>query len=326
MTVYYVENGGSDGNTGEGTGPSNAWATPGHAAQAATATDGNLVYIKAGSYPLSSAVGGPGGPMEPSSNGVVFAGYETSPGDDCPTNNYPVIDANGNAPSQLLAMTGSYAKTQMVRCVIFDGDSQAINGIEGGNPNNNTVSRLVLQNFSGSYAMTGGSADRTLVTGCDANGFNIVGRLYACRATGNTGYGIKLNQSQSDQAAFCISDQNGGAGFASSTYSRLSGCISYKNQSDGFILSPGTSILEHCVSANDLGYAFNTTADCILIGCTAFSPSSGRLNLAPRLDVELVNGTGTLTENPWIDPDNGDFNLNNLAGGGAVLRGVSFDL
>jgi hypothetical protein len=33
-----------------------------------------------------------------------------------------------------------------------------------------------------------------------------------------------------------------------------------------------------------------------------------------------------LTANPFVDPDNGDFRLNNVAGGGAVLRAAGFPI
>lgn len=93
MTDYYVTTSGSDSNNGLS--EANAFATPGYACGQATVS-GDIIYIKAGTYNLTSTTANiSGGYLAPSA-GVNLIGYEVTIGDDCPTGNRPLINNNGN--------------------------------------------------------------------------------------------------------------------------------------------------------------------------------------------------------------------------------------
>ena len=86
MTDYYVTTSGDDSNDGLTEG--NAFASPGKGA--ATAGDGDTIYVKSGTYTLTTTtINANAGP--PSlANGTVMEGYLSTIGD---RGAYPVIDA-----------------------------------------------------------------------------------------------------------------------------------------------------------------------------------------------------------------------------------------
>lgn len=93
MTAYYVSNTGSDSNNGLS--EVNAFATPGYACGQATAY-GDTIYIKAGTYNCTTTTNNVAGGYLAPAQGVNIVGYEVTIDDDCPTNNRPLINNNGN--------------------------------------------------------------------------------------------------------------------------------------------------------------------------------------------------------------------------------------
>jgi hypothetical protein len=91
-------------------------------------------------------------------------------------------------------------------------------------------------------------------------------------------------------------------------------------------------VVKENVFAGGAGYAFSSTRS---IDAAGFSISVIDRNAwydagytSGRNNFTSINSTNdiTLTANPFVDAANGDFNLNNAAGGGAVLRSTKYTL
>lgn len=92
MTTYYVTTSGSDSNAGTSEGT--AFATLGKAGSVAL-TSGDIIYVKAGTYVLATDTCDVSGGCMVLRKGVQVYGYESTPGDNCPTDNRPLFDASG---------------------------------------------------------------------------------------------------------------------------------------------------------------------------------------------------------------------------------------
>ena len=86
-------------------------------------------------------------------------------------------------------------------------------------------------------------------------------------------------------------------------------------------------MIEDNIFMNVGGYLFNNNSSypASYLDVTTNAPKSYKYN-CPNNDVGLETDVITLTADPFIDAENGDFNLNNVAGGGAVLRAAQYTL
>lgn len=161
------------------------------------------------------------------------------------------------------------------------------------------------------------------------------GTLLRCISHDNTGsnnLGIRVSGG-SVAVMNCIADTNGKNGFDFTATANviIIGCDAYNNGTDGIALSTASSTqfyAENCILTKNGGYGINlsgstrtgTIRNCVF-GAGTQANSSGTIN-APSGVLEL--GTITLDPNidPYTDAANGDFRLNNTAGGGAFCRGA----
>jgi len=86
-------------------------------------------------------------------------------------------------------------------------------------------------------------------------------------------------------------------------------------------------VFEDNIFVNVGGYLFNnnTVYPASYFEVTTDIPKSYQYN-CPNNNIGLETDVITLTADPFVDAGNGDFNLNNVAGGGAVLRAAQFTL
>jgi hypothetical protein len=109
MATYYVRTDGDNGNAGTTDSSGGAWADLGYAASQMGEDD--LCYIKSGTYTLTTSTPGAGGPaVLPASLASSIVGYETTPGDNCPTNDRPVINAGSVTGVQIVTLSGTDAQ------------------------------------------------------------------------------------------------------------------------------------------------------------------------------------------------------------------------
>ena len=154
----------------------------------------------------------------------------------------------------------------------------------------------------------------------------------------------------------CIFRNNAEAGLVTYQYSvTCTGCIFHDNVEDGWVRSIGATregVVSKCIFANNGGdgmSAFNSSDfgdlsivhDNIYVGNGGYgldvngtfpsyiTRSNAFYNNASGSysDSRIASDTDiTLTADPFVDAANGDFNINNAAGGGAVLRSTKYTL
>jgi hypothetical protein len=313
MTTYYVTTSGSDSNNGltEGT----AFATPGYAASQAT-TAGDIVYVKEGTYTLTTTtVNASGGPVSIAAR-TQMEGYKTTIGDQAAR---PIINAGSQAVANMVTFAyWNYNITlgPAVRSIEVDGNSVATTGIYAATPGAALVDNCIAKNLGngvfGGY-ITGCSSENctngillardvsySFAKSC-ATGFYRNESLFRCIAYNGTGIGIS---------------------FLSDGERRAHQCVAYNNSSHGFYNGYDRCNLVGCVSVNNGGYGYavgTSSSDAILIDCADYNNTSGRtITSNPTRDIRPINLTG----DPFTNPSGDDFSLNNIAGAGADLRQV----
>jgi hypothetical protein len=318
MTAYYVTTSGSDSNNGltEGT----AFATPGYAASVAT-TSGDIIYIKAGTYTLSTTtVNASGGPMAVPA-GVEVEGYQTTAGDQGAK---PIINAGTQAVVSIIELDspGYRQKASSVTCVEVDGNSTATNGIWVLDSYigfaNNCIARNCVNGFRASYDR--GALANCSAFNCSSYGFD-GGTLSMCLAD-SCSTGFYGNLGATDR---CISSNNTSFGFnfANFTY-RAYFCVAYNNGNSGFLTGHDINYFASCISASNGGHGYDcpssdSTSDPLLLDCADYNNTSGRKRQTFNTrDIRPIN----LTADPFTSASTGDFTLNNDAGGGAELRQI----
>ena len=131
MATYYVTTSGS--NAAAGTSEGAAWADPGYAASIMTV--GDLCYVKAGTYTLTTSTPGAGGPVVLLANKrIYFEGYSTTPGDRplVGSGNQPVVDAGAITGIAIFLMDGDIASTNGWQYISnFKVDGQGNAGVTG---------------------------------------------------------------------------------------------------------------------------------------------------------------------------------------------------
>lgn len=152
------------------------------------------------------------------------------------------------------------------------------------------------------------------VTNCGSDGW---------KPNNNNSYLIASNSIFSNNAGNGVDfGVNTGVGFS------LKNCIFTGNTADGLSASSGNgkdlAIVSQCVFASNGGYGidWDSTIPCSNIDRNAFfNNTAGHRNVIPAGPNDI-----TLTADPFVDASAGDFNINNDAGGGATLRGVTVTL
>jgi hypothetical protein len=310
-----------------------ALASPGMAcgasggASGATAAAGNDIWIKSGTYTITSTSNNVSGgrftvPSNSSGNTGQIRGYQTTRGD---LGTKPIIKADG-------VITTFTICTGAVWCVIdnieFDGNSRSgSTGVALG-ANEARCLRCTFKNFTtAGITGTGTSlAEACYATTNSGPAFAIPARYcvaYANTATPFTGAGSGVGVS------FCISWGNTGAstdGFtlAGSNACRLSHCVAYGNGRDGFRF-PGTlnDWATNCVAYGNTGSGFNTTSAQSL-GLLQTCAAGGNGTNFNASVTSLAENSITLTADPFTNAAGGDFSLNSTAGGGAALKALGF--
>lgn len=313
MATYYVTTSGSDSNNGltEGT----AFATPGYAASQAT-TAGDIVYVKYGTYTLTTATQNVSGGTILMTDQVRWEGYENTTGDlgAKPTINGGSVTATSIIQVPLTAR-GTGAQATTLTNFILDGGS-------------GTFSYGVLQSYGYVFA-----AFRCEATNVQRGFTGYISNYYECKATNCSTYGF----SGAYKCIDCVAENCTAAGYYKCTTIRCLAngcgigyrgestqhiaCIAYNNTNQGFYFPSNREYgqLENCIAVNNGTYGFENW-NCTVVRCAAYnngtanfrSPSSSATG---RFFYEI-----TLTADPFTSAATGDFSLNSDAGGGELLK------
>jgi hypothetical protein len=296
---------------------------------------GNDVWIKSGTYTLTTSTAGAGGVIndttggQSASNVCRWEGYGTTRGDK---GTRPVISA-GLITAITLFTVG--AGQTLIDNIILDGNSKATTtGLACAQVRCGFI-RVKVQNTTvNGYNISGGNDTlyRCEATGCSGTAaFNLSTNVEAvrCEAYANTTVGFTTG----GQNVFvgCIASGNTGAssdGFqAVGLNATLLHCVSYGNGRHGYnIGGNGYQLVEGCIAENNSGWGFTQTIGNSGIqeffNCAARNNTSGAFDSAnlTGANIGFINGTTGF----FVDGANGNFALNSTAGGGALLRGTGF--
>lgn len=301
-----------------------ALGSPGKAAKAATVS-GHYIWVRSGTYTLSTSTPGAGGPAEfVSAVRVIMTGYESTRGD---YGAKPVLDAGAQTSITLFATNGTtFGAAQQFVNLEADGNS--------GSGNNGFVTTIGW-GFSvelcdavdcPGVGFAGSDSDNESYAGCRAIscgvGFSIAG-VRACEAIGCTSHGFDgSGDDKSTDYVDCIAYGNGGNGFnALKRNIRLMNCTADGNTGAGFQVANVWVRFVNCLATNNGGYGWVESTGTFLdtatmLHCAGYNNTSGNRSRTPAVDVGFI----ALSADPYVDQANDDFRPNDTAGGGAELR------
>lgn len=310
-----------------------AFASPGKVAGVKAA--GNQVWIKSGTYVLSATSNVSGGRVVESTggSGVVYSkwsGYTSTRGDGAPTR--PVLQAG--AASVVLFNVGSAGNRSWIEGLEFSAGGFTITeGIR--NDGDFTVVTNCAFGAGLGYGYRGNAGSKAIVRRCYATGCASAcfagaanDRITYCFADAPTGGSGAFWYTSAAGAGFfnCVARGGTATHFNTSQNGlRCVNCVSYAAAADAFSGSVGTGhVYSGCVVWNCGDRAFEGAAASaqILQNC-AHGGTGTRYDSAEIPSANVLNFI-TLTADPFTaaSATPPDFTLNNLAGGGALLRAV----
>jgi len=289
-------------------------------AHAVAAVSKNTVWIKSGTYSITSTTSNAaGGRVTQATTTIITRGYETTRGD---FGARPLLQASGISSTTLFTM----AATGGLFNINVDGAGlTSIKGILG--TTRDVIGYCGALNCTNTgFEIASGIAYSCYATGCStatsAINANGVCTLLGCMAYDNTTTGFRLANGVAAQN--CIADSNTGAssdGFlaAANGVQSIINCTSYGNGRDGFRGESTGFAAFNCIAESNAGVGFNEAGSGdwhMLDHCSVFGDTvSGTF----ELNLALVTGTATFFNNAA----GGDFTLNNTAGDGATQRATA---
>lgn len=297
-----------------------AMATPGQAGKTiSTANEGansQKVFVKSGTYTLSTSTAGPGGPFTNSNRSyVIVEGYETTRGD---LGAKPVLDAG----AQTSVILWQHSVADAAYFVNLKADGQSGTGNKGFLQGYIYATTLFCEAVDCDQAACYGFSVGKYI-GCKAlscyNGFYSVFECALCSSIGAVNNGFT---SIAGGMRHCLAHGSGNDGFAIAGSTAILCCTADANARYGFNGPSGSSgyvDFVNCIATNhngggDKGFTGKSFSSwCTMANCATYNNTA---NDTPRIQIGLV----TLTADPYVDQANDDFRPNDTAGGGAALR------
>ena len=298
-------------------------------AGSAPLVDNNKIWIKAGTYLITSATINIAGGCFSKTVGVFIEGYNTARGD---LGTKPLLQASGITAFTFILNTGNSANT--VTNLKIDGAGLTTGrGIQ----TRHRGYKIEAVNFTNSAFVgdfqTGWYVECS-ATGCSTQPAFLDCNTIGCTAFDNTNIGFGSSGSATPNThVYSVADTNTGAssdgfssGGASQTSDRYINCTAYANGRDGFRtigVRGGTTI--NCIAESNGGWGFNNVNNNGMnyYSCAGFGNASGELTQGTGVqcvNFNFVTGSGSFFTNAAGQ----DFSLNNTAGRGAALKGVGF--
>lgn len=332
MTIYYVTTSGSDSNNGltEGT----AFATPGYAAGQARTT-GDIVYVKEGTYNLTTTTANVSGGVLSIARAVRFEGYKTTIQDRAAN---PVISFSGMSLSSILngvvLENGAFDfLSSVIVNITIDGtnNSSYVYGINVGSNYNAGAYYCKAINCKFGFAGTGNNGGVTAceATGCDNGFYNV--RCLSCFAD-SCSIGFYGDQGGGANGSMdfigCVSSNNTSHGFYARNQEHVAdSCTAYANGGHGFLGHFDNQHVTRSLSVGNAQAGFALVAGANngaekLWYCADYNNTSGRLKTGnTNHDFNPI----VLTADPFVSASTGDFRINNVTGGGAKLRQIQLN-
>ncbi len=319
-----------------------ALLTWGIAASIAIQTAGIDVWVKAGTYSMTSTTANVAGGRvnltvggASAANPAKWEGYTTVRGDG----GVPLLQASGAISSFAMFTVG--AAHTIVRSLRVDGASKTTSrGFSNGNINDVRYDYCSGINCTNGAFSTGNARNilfRCYATGCSSvAAFNNANSavLIQCEAFDNTFVGFLATGNAT--YIYCLAYRNRGSssvhGFSTTTTGSVSfiGCVAFYNQGSGFDLGiAGFHHVQNCIAYSNGVYGIACVSSMLLamvyncaFGANTSGPTS---NLNTSGTDQQVFNTVTLTGDPFTNASTStagasDFSLNNTAGAGAACR------
>lgn len=316
MATYYVTTSGSDSNAGttEGT----AFASPGKAC--ATAVGGDFIYVKSGTYTLTSTTNNANGGRFTIALGVRMEGYNSTIGD---LGTAPVISAGSLTAFTMCTLNAGFnvRPAQLVNIEFNGNGNSTVTGVNNASVYTSFINRVLVRNCTTGF---NGSDSFASLLNCNAiscgTGFLNQGSVIGCIARGCTSYGFDGCRN----ALFCLSVNNGNSGFRTNLIGNtVRCCTSHGNTNYGFEFTYDIGSIGNCIATSNTahGYSLGGSPN----GMTCFNNANwNNTSGANRFTSAVEIGKIDLSANPYTDSTNFDFTLNNTSGGGALLRSAGF--
>jgi len=269
---------------------------------------GNVVFVKSGSYTITTATANVSGGCVSTAVSSLWVGYDTTRTTPNSDTNLPALTLNSGVSSAvLLTVTG------VIKGLSLNGAGQT-----------NSRGTVTATNIGCKFSNFTNNAANSPSLSCEITGCTtqpaMTGNCYACVAHGNS------VTSFTGTAVNCIAYANTSTPFTCNT-GIVVNCVAYGNTggtTDGF--TPGNSNagadFVNCIAESNGRYGFNgntTTPVHFLYNCSAKNNASGATNPTVQ-NIGFITPGGTV----FVDPTNQDFRLNNTAGAGALLRAAGF--
>jgi hypothetical protein len=294
--------------------------------------DQNVIWVKAGTYSISTGLTFGAAASLPNVRPTCLLGYNATRGDNPTGANRPVI--SGTAAIVMLAITEGY---RVFANFELDGTDTATKGLSfqrrGNQIANVKVHRTATYGLEGAGgpAIVFGVEVTDLKAGATAAFFGSNTWLISCWFHDSPGRGIYDNANSGGIVAIntIIEDMDGdavdGGGLENSLYL---GCSIHSNGSDGIIHQATYQALAVLFSIlNENGAYGISTSLTELVARPTLDYNAFRSNSSgPRNNVVAGANDITLTADPFEDAANGDFNINDTAGGGTLLRAVTYTI
>lgn len=284
---------------------------------AAGAAAGNIVFVQAGTYSITSATINVAGGTVSNSSLMNWVGYSTNRTMNN-TDTKPLIQYGVSGVSMFVSRGTVYN-------FAFDGNGQTTARVNGSSDSTNMVncSYTNMNNASGS---TTGTFNNCSATANSALVF--AGVCVDCEAYANTatpfGGGVQTITIR------CLSYNNTGAttdGFnLSAVGSMAANCSAYGNGRAGFQWNSPTrsSTAINCHAENNTGWGFDNLSGSgvgsaqVLVNCSTYNNTSGTIS---NLSKATIIGFITVTAGSvFVSAGTGNFALNNTTNQGALLR------
>lgn len=294
-----------------------ALATPGQAMGIVDGINGTKVWLKSGTYTLTTSSANVAGGKLSMTAGTLLEGYGSTRGD---LGTAPVISAGSVAGITIVAMSGSsfYGQVRpgLINVTLNGNSGTSNNGLSDTATYGAYLVKVTAQNCPGTGLTIGAFAFACKASSC-GTGFSVTfGKLVACRATGCSGNGITIS---AGAAIKCIADANTGKGFSIQYTPVMSHCVAHGNTSDGFYTGTyDMNSFDSCVATSNGGYGFanGSYGFSVFTSCAGYGNTSGTFQTTPVRHINPI----TLTGDPWSNASGGDFRPNNTSGAGAALR------
>jgi len=286
----------------------------------AVAVTRNIIWVKAGTYTITSATINVAGGTFSNSTQIMIEGYNATRGD---LGTRPLFLASGIATFTFFSLAGSSATISNIE---MDGaglaSSRGTNSVA-------IVYRCKVSNCTNAayQGASGNLVIDSIATGCSTQIPFQGGDYINCIAHDNTVTGFSLSAA-GHTAIRCISESNSTAGsdgfILSASKAGCYNCVAYNNARDGFRVTGASNALDNNIAESNVGSGFLVNnVDSIFLRNNATYGNSTAFSLGTGKFVSNVNSVAGVTSF-FTNAAGQDFTLNNTASAGALARAAGY--